>query len=84
MNSVNDIQKSINQIGMEGVVRYLPKGMKLHPCDLHGMFLSHYKAENPVCPLCVQTGTGEGTTATDVEHYINIRDMVAPPHNPHE
>ncbi|AGR46887.1 hypothetical protein JL_4 [Bacillus phage JL] len=84
MSAINDIQKSINQIGMEGVVRYLPKGMKLHPCDLHGSFLAHYKDELPTCPLCIQHNhAAEGTTATEVEHYINIRDLVAPPHNPH-
>lgn len=80
----NEIQKSIDQIGMEGVTRYLPKGMKLHPCDLHGMFLAHYRDTNPLCPLCTQhDSNAEGTTATAVEHFINLRDMVAPPSNPH-
>jgi hypothetical protein len=80
----NGLQKSIDQIGLEGVVKYLPKGMKLHPCDLHGHFLSHYSDTNPTCPLCIShSPVAEGVTATEVEHYIDIRDMIAPAHNPH-
>jgi hypothetical protein len=80
----NEIQKSIDQIGQETVARYLPRGMKLHPCDIHGYFLSHYKDSNPTCPLCIShDATADGTTATQVEHYINLRDVLAPPHNPH-
>lgn len=75
---MNGIQKSINQIGMDGVIRYLPKGMRLHPCDIHGYYLAHYKNTNPVCPLCsMPTQTGEGVTATQVEKEIDER--MAPP-----
>ena len=70
------LQKSIDQLGMELVTRYLPKGMKIHPCDLHGHYLAHYKEPDPVCPLCIKTGGGEGTSATDIEHWINIKDNV--------
>lgn len=73
---MTNLQKSIEQIGMEAVQRYLPKGAKLHPCDMHGHFLAHYKDSSPTCPLCITTGTGEGTTATTIEHWINIKDNV--------
>lgn len=70
------IQKSIDQIGIEAVTRYLPKGAKLHSCPLHGYFLAHYKDTDPICSACTSTGSGEGTTATSVEHWINIKDEV--------
>lgn len=73
----NNIQKAVDQIGELTVLRYLPKGMKLHDCPMHGKFLAHYKDENPLCPLCnMDSGSGNGTTATDMQHYIEIRDAV--------
>lgn len=73
--SKNELQKSIDQIGEGTVLRYLPKGMKVHPCDIHGNFLSHYKDKNPLCPLCsADTGDGNGTTASEVELFIDMRD----------
>lgn len=75
----NAIQKSIDQIGLEAMVRYLPKGMKLHPCDMHGHFLTHYTNTEPLCPLCIKHDpSAEGTTATQVEHWIDLRDGIDP------
>ncbi|MMZ43585.1 hypothetical protein D1872_51450 [compost metagenome] len=80
----NTIQKSIDQIGLSAVERYLPKGMRIHPCDIHGHFLAHYTDENPICPLCIKHNPqAEGTNATDVELYIDLRDSIRPPTNPH-
>lgn len=71
----NGLQKAIDQIGEIGVLRYLPKGLKLHNCDIHGKYLAHYKQDNPLCPLCpAPTGNGNGTTATEVEHLIELRN----------
>lgn len=71
---INDVIKSI---GMDAVTRYIPKGMKLHNCDIHGFFLAHYTDTNPICSLCVShSPEAEGTTATQVEHYIDIRDAL--------
>lgn len=76
----NNIQKSIDQIGIMAVARYLPKGMKLQPCDMHGHFLTHYSTKEPLCPLCVtHSDVAEGTTATQVEHYIDLRDAATSP-----
>lgn len=86
MQDKNNLQKAIDQVGLEAVVRYLPKGMSLHNCTMHGKYLAHYTtpADKLTCPLCnFPTQDGNGTTATEVEHYIDIRDAVAPPHNPH-
>lgn len=77
MNKINGIQKSIEQLGEDAVLRYVPKGMKLHPCDIHGKFLAHYKDSNPLCPLCsAPSGNGNGTTASDIELFIDLKDAV--------
>ncbi len=70
------LQKSIDQIGIDAVTRYLPKGAKLHSCPLHGHFLAHYKDVDPTCAMCTSTGAGEGTTATQMEHWIDMKDEV--------
>jgi len=74
---ITRIQKSIEQIGLETVTKYLPKGMKLCQCDMHGGYLAHYTDKNPLCPLCqVATNAGNGTTASEVELYIDLHDMI--------
>ena len=80
------LQKAVDQIGAMGInERYAPKGMKLFNCEIHGAYLGHYTDPNPLCPLChAATAGGNGTTATQVEHFIDVRDMVAPPTNPHD
>lgn len=73
----NNLQKSIDQLSMDTVRRYLPKGMAIHPCDLHGHFLAHYSNNNPTCPLCIKHDPqAEGTTASEVELYIDLRDAM--------
>ena len=73
----NELQKAVDQIGEVGVIQYLPKGMKLHDCPIHGKFLSHYKDSNPLCPLCnTATNDGNGVNATDAEVAIDIRDAL--------
>ena len=80
------LQKAVDQIGVMGINdRYAPRGMKVYFCEIHGAYLSPIGEQNPTCPLCqAATTNGNGTTATQVEHFINVRDMVAPPTNPHE
>ena len=59
------------------MIRYLPKGARLYDCPVHGKFTAHYKTANPLCPLCdVSTGKGNGTTASDVELFINLKNAV--------
>jgi hypothetical protein len=70
------LEDVIKSIGADGVSKYLPKGMKLHYCDLHGHYLSHYSGEG-LCSLCVNPNPeANGTSASEIEHYINIREMV--------
>jgi hypothetical protein len=79
---INDVIKSI---GMDGTLQYLPKGMKLHPCDVHGMFLAHYKDSNPLCSLCTaRDPRSEGITASEVEHYIDVDPSQALGTNPQQ
>jgi hypothetical protein len=81
---MNEIQKAINQLGEITVGRYLPKGAKLHDCDMHGKYLAHYTDSSALCPMCIKHDPrAEGTTATEVELYIDLRDMLAPATNPH-
>lgn len=57
------VHECVEQLGMN----FVPAGMKLHPCDLHGYFLATADNENPICPLCVQVpNEANGTTASDV------------------
>jgi hypothetical protein len=80
----NELQKAIDHLGYDATVRYLPRGMRIDNCDVHGGFLTHYKAKEALCPLCIkQDPAANGTTATEVEHFINIRDVLAPGQNPH-
>jgi len=77
MTTITNLQKSIDQIGLAAVQRYLPKGLKIHPCDIHGSFLSHYSDTNPICSLCVSHNpAAEGTTASSIEHWIDLKDHV--------
>lgn len=78
MDKKHPMEDVIKSIGIDGAQKYLPKGMKLLYCDLHGHYLQHYKTDG-LCPLCVaHDAKAEGTTATEVEHYINIRDLIDP------
>ena len=75
----NTIQKAIDQIGLAGVAKYLPKGMKLHTCEMHGMYLQHYTQSTPSCPACAHWASlngGNGTTATEIEHFIDVKDHI--------
>lgn len=77
MSHKNGLQKSMEQIGVESTLRYLPKGMKLCNCDVHGYYLAHYKTTNATCPLCpIQNPAANGTNATEVEHYIDLQHVV--------
>lgn len=77
MDNKNGLQKSIEQMGKEQVSRYLPKGMRIHTCNMHGGFVAHYKNKSPLCPLCIKEAPpteGNGITATQVELFIDMRD----------
>lgn len=73
------IEAVLGQLGTEAFNRYLPKGMRLHNCAVHGNYLAHYSspADKLSCPTCsIATTNGNGTTATAVQHYIDMRDQV--------
>ena len=73
------LSKAIDDIGLSAVARYLPKGYKIYPCDIHGHFLAHYTDREPVCPLCIHHDpVADGVTATQIEHYIDLRDGINP------
>lgn len=74
MNMQNSIQEVCDQIGIEAVERYMPRGMKICTCNMHGRFLVHYTQQAPECPSCkeVYSGEGNGTTASEVELFIDL------------
>ncbi len=70
---INELVKSI---GIGTVERYLPRGMKLGYCDMHGHYLKHYTSDG-ICPQCIgHDPKSDGTTASDMEHYIEIRQAL--------
>lgn len=74
----------MSQIG--DVSRYLPKGMALRQCHMHGSYLQHYKQEAncPTCASMLPDGvSGNGTSPTQIEYYIDIRDGINP-HKDHD
>jgi len=79
MDTKSVLSKAIDDIGLLAVARYLPKGYKIYPCDLHGHFLAHYSDKNPLCPLCIHADPhANGTTATEIEHWIDLKDGINP------
>ena len=74
----NELQKAIEQIGYEAVRKAIPVGAKMGNCDLHGMYMMAPDATALCCPSCPNLPDPNGVTATDVEHYINIKDALDP------
>ena len=70
MDYRNGIQDAVEQLG-EDSVRRLLSGMALTNCTVHG---HHVGSTCPSCAKAVQypIGSGEGTTASEVEHYISM------------
>ena len=64
------LQKAMDQIGEEAVIKAIPAGAKLGRCDVHGAYLVMGEACCPICP------DPNGMDATQVEHYINLREAV--------
>ena len=66
-----NLQKTIEQIGYNAVSKSITHaGMAIGFCDVHGHYA--FTASN-TCPLCPKPN---GDTATDIEHYINLRESV--------
>jgi len=70
----SELQKSIDQIGYDAVSKAIPLGAKIGMCTMHGAYMVHSEAEM-CCPICPATPPANGTTATAVEHFININPM---------
>lgn len=73
----NYIQSTIEQVGLDAVVKSIGHG-HLGNCDLHGMYIVSGDSGCPLCPSM------NGSTASEVEHYINVKQLVDPAsgHNP--
>lgn len=64
----NNIQHAIEQVGIDAVQKSLGT-MALGNCDVHGHYLMGTEATCPLCPA------PNGTTATQVEHFINVNPI---------
>lgn len=80
------IQKSIDQVGLEAVYKSLGHAATLGYCDVHGHYMmpkrdSRDDVQPAGCELCAPN-LPNGTTATAVEHYINVTPVQGT--NPHQ
>lgn len=79
---MNGIDEAIEQIGFDRVL----KSMKVEGigyCDVHGSY--GMVKDNNLCPLCPHdNNAGNGTTASEVEHYLDVKELVdyTTGHNP--
>lgn len=80
---MNELQKAVNQIGYDAVSKAIPLGARLGNCDIHGVYMVNSEAEI-CCPICPNTPPANGTTATQVEHFINVNPMQAVGTNPQQ
>lgn len=73
-NMKNALQVVVDQIGMDAVKKSVGTGFRLCYCETHGTYMCQADKE-PKCPVCSQSDNvsneANGTSATDVEHYIN-------------
>ena len=77
----SNLHKALSEVVGQIGERYLPRGMKLYDCHIHGLFLAHYTtpADKVICPICaIPTQNGNGTTATQIEHYIDLKHGIDP------
>lgn len=80
----NEIQKAMDQIGYDAVVGVVRPHGNMRYCDMHGYYLAtevvegvDHPANEDVCPLCISHNPeAEGTTATDMELYIDLKDAI--------
>jgi hypothetical protein len=75
VNMKTELQKAIDQIGEEAVSKSIPKGASIGRCQLHGSYLMMADSQGS-CPICPAMPDANGTDASDVEHYINVREIV--------
>lgn len=69
-----ELQKAVDQIGMDAVRKAIPVGTKIGICDIHGAYMVH-SASEMCCPICPNTPPANGTTATEVSHYIDMQPV---------
>jgi hypothetical protein len=67
----NNIQNAIDQLGYD-VVRKSMGDIQIGNCTMHGQYAMVNEGLCPICP------SPNGTTPTEIEHYIDIIDMVSP------
>lgn len=77
VDNKSGLQKAIDQIGEDAVRKSIPLGAKIGMCDLHGAYMVNIGSEM-VCPICPTVPEPNGTNATDIDHYIDVKEFVDP------
>lgn len=67
----NNIQNAIDQVGYEAVAKSIGAHIQLGNCTMHGQYVQ----SDIGCPLCP---SANGDTASEVEHYINVKNILDP------
>lgn len=90
ISNATGLQKAIDQIGMDAVIKSLGSGVALGYCDVHGHYAVPMREstgdnELPIegCTLC-PPNLANGTSATEVELYIDLNPEQALGTNPHQ
>ena len=71
------LQQTIDQIGLGAVLKSIPSGYKLSNCEMHGRYMAAPNTQAS-CPICPPTPPANGTDASTIEHYIDIKDAISP------
>lgn len=76
----NNLQKAIEQVGLEAIMKPYTPQFDLANCEMHGHYATPKGDTSTLCPICSMADTphsaGNGVTATEVEHYLDIKDVV--------
>lgn len=76
----NGLQAVIDQIGIDSVRKSMG-AIHIGQCDAHGSYgynPSSTTAGHDLCPLCPHLENSNGTSATEVEHYLDIKAAIDP------
>jgi len=72
----SQLHKALTEIEGQIGKSYLPRGMKIATCPIHGNYLAHYSQANASCPQCatvLASSAANGDDASSMYHEIDMR-----------